>query len=55
MIAAKKLMDEGHSDVKFLEEKINTAKFYATHLMPMVVAHAHAVTDGIESVLAFEG
>ncbi len=54
MMVAKQLINQGHSDVKFLEEKINTANFYADHMMPMVVGHVHAVTKGVDSVLAYE-
>ena len=54
MIVAKKLMNEGHSDKKFLEEKINTAIFYADHLMSMAVGHVHAVTKGVDTILAYE-
>ncbi len=54
LMVAKKLINEGQGDKKFLENKINTAKFYAEHLMPMINGYVRAVTNGSDSVLAFE-
>ena len=50
-VAAKRLLDQGAADAEFLDEKINTAQFYADHLMPQIKAHAHTVMKGGEAVL----
>ncbi len=51
VLAAKQQLEHGEGDEGFLIEKINTAQFYATHILPKAMAYAKAVTEGAETVL----
>ncbi len=50
-IAAKQQLENGEGDESFLNEKINTAYFYATHILPQALAHAKSTTEGSRAVL----
>ena len=51
VLAAKQQMEYGQGDEVFLKEKITTAHFYATHILPQATALVQAVTQGSDSVL----
>ena len=50
-LAAQAILDNSEGDKKFLEEKINTAHFYMTHILPKADAYSIAVQQGSSSVL----
>jgi hypothetical protein len=52
-VAAKQLA-AGGADVEFLKAKLVTARFYATHILPLALSYADTVTGGAEAVLAME-
>jgi len=47
---AQKQIAAGASDKIFYAEKINTAEFYMTHLLPLAMAHKETVIHGAQSV-----
>lgn len=52
-IKAHQQLEQGQGDEDFLKDKINTAQFYATHILPQATAYAKAVSqDGADCVLA---
>ncbi|CAG0905214.1 unnamed protein product, partial [Cyprideis torosa] len=51
VMAAKQQLEYGQGDEDFLNDKINTARFYATHILPQANAYAKASMDGAQSVL----
>lgn len=53
-LSAKQQLEFGQGDEDFLREKINTAQFYATHILPQALAYTKAVTEGAEAVLDAE-
>ena len=54
VITAKAALDSGAGDQKFLNSKINTAQFYAVHILPQAQAYLRTVINGAESVLKAE-
>jgi len=54
VIAAKAALEGGAGDQKFLNNKINTAQFYAVHILPQAQAYLKTVTNGAQSVLTAE-
>ena len=52
-VAAKQLA-AGGGDVEFLKAKLVTARFYATHILPLALSYADTVTGGADAVLAME-
>jgi len=52
IVAAQFNIDNGKGDENFHADKINTAQFYATHILPQSTAYAMSVKDGAASVLA---
>ncbi len=50
-LAAKNELEYGQGDQDFLEEKLRTSQFYATHIMPQARALSHSVVKGAASVL----
>lgn len=53
-MAAKQQLEHGQGDEAFLKNKIESAHFYATHILPKAEAHAHTVKKGSGSVLAYK-
>lgn len=53
-LAAKQQLEFGQGDETFLKNKIETAHFYATHILPKAEAYATSVKKGSESVLAYK-
>jgi hypothetical protein len=51
VLAAKKQLEYGQGDESFLNQKIITAQFYASHILPQAMSYAQTVTNGAESVL----
>ncbi|MCI5059992.1 MAG: acyl-CoA dehydrogenase [Alphaproteobacteria bacterium] len=51
VLAAKQQLDYGQGDEAFLEDKITTAQFYATHILPKAESHARTVQKGADPVL----
>jgi hypothetical protein len=51
---AKACLDGGAEDFDFYRSKIDTARFYAEHIVPQAQAHKAAVVNGSASVLALE-
>jgi len=51
---AKARLDGGAEDFDFYRSKIDTARFYAEHIVPQAQAHKAAVVNGSASVLALE-
>ncbi len=51
VLAAKQQMEYGQGNEEFLKEKIITANFYATHLLPQAQAYSQGVLHGADSVL----
>lgn len=49
---ARNAIEQGASDKKFYEEKVNTAAFYMGHILPLAMAHKETVIHGAESVTA---
>jgi alkylation response protein AidB-like acyl-CoA dehydrogenase len=43
-VEAKKMLEFGEGNAAFLDEKIKTATFYATHIMPQAQAYSFSVT-----------
>ncbi len=54
VIVAKTALEDGSGDQEFLKNKINTAQFYAVHILPQAQAYLKAVTGGASSVLNAE-
>ncbi|MBL8521029.1 MAG: acyl-CoA dehydrogenase [Betaproteobacteria bacterium] len=52
-VAARQLA-AGGGDADFLRAKLITARFYATHILPLATSLADTVTGGAEAVLAME-
>ncbi len=52
-VAAKQLA-AGGGDAEFLKAKLITARFYATHILPLATSFADTVTGGADAVLAME-
>ncbi len=50
-MAANKDLEFGQGDEGFLKDKINSAEFYATHILPHANAFAKTSMDGAQSVL----
>ena len=46
-----KLLEEGNSDTEFLNAKLTTVRYFATHIMPRVKAHADGMVDSSEIAL----
>lgn len=53
MIAHQQLK-HGQGDETFLKNKIESAHFYVTHILPKAEAHAQSVKKGSDSVLAYK-
>jgi alkylation response protein AidB-like acyl-CoA dehydrogenase len=53
-IVAREKLKDPQSDREFLSAKMNTARFYAEHILPQARAHADTVITGSASVLALE-
>ena len=51
VVVAKKQLDDGEGNSEFLLEKINTAHFYATHILPQVKGHVVSFSNGADAVL----
>jgi alkylation response protein AidB-like acyl-CoA dehydrogenase len=51
---AKARLEGGAEDFDFYRSKIDTARFYAEHIVPQAQAHKAAVVNGSASVLALE-
>ncbi|HEY5633038.1 MAG TPA: acyl-CoA dehydrogenase [Burkholderiaceae bacterium] len=51
-LEARRMLDAGEGDAAFLEAKIATARFYATHVMVQAPALAASVLHGGEAVMA---
>ena len=51
VLAAKQQMYYGQGDESFLKNKVGTAHFYATHILPQAGTYAQAVTQGSDSIL----
>ena len=51
VLAAKQQIEYGQGNEDFLKEKITTAHFYATHILPQAAALSHTVIKGSNSVL----
>jgi hypothetical protein len=51
LLAAEKLAAEG-DDVRFMQAKIATARFYAEHIMAKVPGLRDSIVDGADSVTA---
>jgi len=47
---AQEQIATGAGDTKFYEEKINTANFYMSHILPLAMAHKETVIHGAQSV-----
>jgi butyryl-CoA dehydrogenase len=54
ILVAEKRLASGDSDSMFLHAKINTARFFADHLLSQVDGIAHSITEGSSAVLAVE-
>ncbi len=48
---ASKLLKDNQGNKEFLDEKINTAKFYMTHILPKLKSYEVTVKEGAKSVL----
>ncbi|MGZ5078261.1 MAG: acyl-CoA dehydrogenase [Usitatibacter sp.] len=53
LIAARQL-EAGEGDGAFLKAKINTARFYAEHILPQAMGLSASVMNGAQSVLSME-
>jgi hypothetical protein len=53
-LAARRRLDAGDGDPRFLNAKITTARFYAEQVMPRIAALTPAIVDGSASVLALD-
>ncbi len=53
-LVAAKMQIEAGGDKKFLQQKINTAEFYMTHILPQAQSFSKTVLHGAQSVLAAE-
>ncbi len=51
-LVAQKKLDAGDGDEKFYRAKIETARYYATHVLPQSVALLHTINEGSEASLA---
>ncbi len=51
-LAARRLLDAAQGDDGFLNAKLITAEFYATHMMPRCHGYLEAVTTGSAAVMA---
>jgi len=53
-LAAKQQLEFGQGDETFLKNKIESAHFYATHILPKAESYAQTVKKGSESVLGYK-
>jgi hypothetical protein len=53
-LAARRKLDAGAGDPRFLNAKITTARFYAEQVMPRIAALTPAIVEGSGSVLALD-
>ncbi|GHA70825.1 acyl-CoA dehydrogenase [Formosimonas limnophila] len=53
-LAAQAQLDAGNNDGEFMTAKIQTALFYAQHLLPQASAIASSITEGGEAVAQFD-
>ena len=51
-VAAHSKLEDPQADTRFLSAKLATARFYAEHILPHARAHADAVLEGSETVVA---
>lgn len=51
VLAAKQQLEYGQGDEVFLNDKVNTANFYAVHILPQANFYAEAVMKGSEFVV----
>ncbi|CAN5367012.1 acyl-CoA dehydrogenase [soil metagenome] len=53
-LAARRRLDQGDADAAFLEAKIETARFYADHVLSTASGLAHTVTQGAPGLLSIK-
>jgi hypothetical protein len=53
LIATQQLA-AGEGDATFLKAKINTARFYAEHILPQAMGLSASIVKGSQSVLSME-
>lgn len=51
VLIAKQQLELGQGNADFLAEKINTAEFYACHILPQALSYSNIVVKGAQSVL----